>query len=266
MPFAKSNETNLIIGIEDASRGNKCNCRCLSCNTPVTARKADVNQWHFAHRTDKASTSNECDFSPVTAIALILRQQLPHLQNFDLDDWAFDDVFWQLDVNINGVMVDAFAQDTSNGLSIAIEIPFANDKGARLENLVSVADIVLRIDTHLIATYLFSEHSKEVLYSPEQIFELLLEHWTEWVMILHPSVQEPENLNIASISGVFPKDQTKLQPLPITNELPNGKCASCGKHEGSYGKGLLCNECVKKQVGIRFNNLKEMVVFYRKQI
>ncbi|CAH1537267.1 hypothetical protein THF1D04_480007 [Vibrio owensii] len=176
MPFARSNETNLIIGIEDAGRGNKCNCRCLSCNTPVTARKADVNQWHFAHRTDKkASTSNECDFSPVTAIALILRQQFPHLQYFDLDGWYFDDVMWQLDVNVNGVMIDAFAQDAGNDLSIAIEIPFANGKRACFENLVSVADIVLSIDTHAIATYLSSERSKVTLFRPEQIFELLLE-------------------------------------------------------------------------------------------
>ncbi|WP_455772832.1 competence protein CoiA family protein [Vibrio nigripulchritudo] len=38
----------------------------MSCNTPVTARKGDVNQWHFSHRTDDASTSRECHFSPVT--------------------------------------------------------------------------------------------------------------------------------------------------------------------------------------------------------
>lgn len=266
MPFAKSNETNLIIGIEDVSRGNKCNCRCLSCNTPVTARKADVNQWHFAHRTDKVTTSNECNFSPVTAIALILRQQLPHLQYFDLDDWTFDDVMWRVDVNINGVMVDAFARDAANDLSIAVEIPFANGKGGCFEDLACVANIVLSIDTHAIATYLFTEHSKVTLFRPEQILELLLEHWTEWVTILHPPVQELENVDIASVDDVFAKEQTKMQQLPIANEFSKGKCASCGKSEGIYGKGLLCQECVRKQVGITFNNLNDMIIFYRNRM
>lgn len=54
MPFARSNETGKIISITEANRGNACNCRCLSCNTPVTARKAD-RTWHFSHRTDKTS-------------------------------------------------------------------------------------------------------------------------------------------------------------------------------------------------------------------
>ncbi|EGU42438.1 hypothetical protein [Vibrio scophthalmi] len=266
MPFARCNETNLIIGIEEASRGHKCNCRCLSCNTPVTARKADVNQWHFAHRTDKVCTSNECNFSPVTAIALILRQQISSLQNFDLDDWSFDDVMWQLDLNINGVMIDAFARDTTNSLSIAVEIPFANDKGTSLEDLVSVADIVLSIDTHAIATYLFAEHSKATLLRPAQIFDLLLEHWHKWVKNLHPSAQEPESVNSVSVDDDLTKELIQPSHFPVPNAPPKAKCVCCDKHEATYGKGLLCKGCVWKHVGPDFNNLTDMINFYRNRI
>jgi hypothetical protein len=214
----------------------------------VTARKADINQWHFAHRTDIPNTASECEFSPVTAIALILRQQLPRLQSFDLDIWSFDEVSWEIDTHIDGVRVDAFTQNPKDSTSLAIEIPFAVDKGVEIEQLVSVADIVLSIDTHLMVRDLFKSNDKVTLYRPEEILDLLLTNWNQWVTIEFPDLPEPEPGTISTL------------------EENDSICVSCNDYPGSYGRGLLCAGCVRQQVGVKFPNLTEMIDFYKKSL
>lgn len=42
MPFARSNSSNRIVGIDQVERDDDCNCHCLSCGTPVTARLGSI--------------------------------------------------------------------------------------------------------------------------------------------------------------------------------------------------------------------------------
>ncbi|MFL9766918.1 competence protein CoiA family protein [Vibrio cyclitrophicus] len=263
MPFARNNDSNLIVGIDEVRRGNQCNCRCLCCNTPVTARKADVNQWHFAHRTDDCSTSSECTFAPTTAIALILREQLPSLYSFNLDGFDFEDVEWVINKRVGDVLLDVYARSGNSNTSIAIEIPFANSKGANLERWCSLVDIVLEIDTHAIATSLYSSHGKPKLYSPERLLGLLLDNWNDWVYHFEPTLPQIEKSDLFSKNNSNGDESIQESILQYRVSHSN-VCACCGINSGSMGKGLLCTVCVNKQVGSRFNNLTDMVRYYRK--
>ncbi|MCR9961504.1 phosphatidylinositol kinase [Vibrio alginolyticus] len=260
MPFAKSDKTGKIIGIQEAERGDKCDCRCLSCATPVTARQADVNQWHFAHRVNETTTASECEFSPVTAIALVIRQQLPHLQTFDLDEWSFNDVCWQFDVPRDGIVFDAYTQDPNSKRKVVFDIPFANDKGLDSELVPDDIDIVLSVDTHAIARALYSSDRKPELLSAEEIFLKLLERWEDWVTMLRwPVVQH--DFKEKAVARVQPPEIEKINDP--SNHRGSGKCACCGIREGHYGKGLLCAQCVRANVGPKFPNLTEMIRHYR---
>lgn len=259
MPFARHNVTNRIVGIEQVQRGNSCNCRCLSCNTSVTARKANVNQWHFAHRTNDHGTNSDCKFSPVTAIALILREQLPSLRVFNLDEIDLTDVKWCIDTKVDGELFDAYGINAKNKTSIAVEIPFANGKPANLHNWSSLVDIVLKIDTHAMAGSLFSHVTSNRVYSPEQLFALLLSNWSLWVYRFDSSQCLP------SETDQEPK-VTKSSHTTINEQQSCTVCVSCGSNDGFYGKGLICADCVRKQVGPRFNNITDMVRYYRKAL
>ncbi|MUH97712.1 phosphatidylinositol kinase [Aliivibrio fischeri] len=261
MPFARSNETGKIISIIEANRGNACNCRCLSCNTPVSARQANVNQWHFSHRTDNTSTENECSFSPVTAIALILRQQLPTLQHFDLDDFSFDHVSWEIDVNKFGIIIGGYAQDPIGKHTVAIDIPFPSSKAFDIDKLIPEIDNILTINTNMIANTLYTKNSKPALLRPDEIFQLLLENWESWVTMLHTSITIEKNEEIKHI------EEHKLESInnETHKQIQNTKfslCACCNERHGSFGKELLCSECVRKHVGSTYKNLTEMIRFY----
>lgn len=273
MPFAQD-LSGRIVGIQEVERGNHCNCVCLACKTPVTARKASVNQWHFGHRTDKASTESECYFSPVTAIALVLRQQLSTLTSLSLGPHKYEDLTWQIDSCIEGVMVDGYTI-TSDNRQIVFEIPFANAAYQDLDEICNQIDEVVSIDTHGMATALYASHGKNVMYTSEEILSQLLEHWEKWVVITEtpePAPIEQSKLERTCL-GAQEMMETATQGLPPSplecpaTELPSadsqGLCRSCHSRLGTRGKGLLCAPCVNQQVGIKFINLTEMIKHYR---
>lgn len=265
MPFARSNETGKIISITEADRGNACNCRCLSCNTPVTARQAD-RTWHFSHRTDKTSTDNECYYSPVTAIALIIRQQLPSLQNVDLDDFAFDAISWEIDIKKHGVLIGGYAKDPIRKHTAAIDIPFPGSKAFESDLLISDIDIILTIDTTTMANTLYAKDTKPTLLRPDEIFQKLLENWEHWVTMLHSS-------SVVEDNEEEQKETDKIEAIKVENLYFNKPpkpqdqnlqlCACCNIQTGALGGGILCKDCVRKHVGTTFQNLTEMVRFYR---
>ena len=265
MPFARSNETGKIISITEANRGNACNCRCLSCNTPVTARKAD-RTWHFSHRTDKTSTDNECYYSPVTAIALIIRQQLPTLQECDLDDFAFDDISWEIDIKKHGVLIGGYTKDPIRKHTAAIDIPFPGSKAFDSDLLTSDIDIILTIDTTTMANTLYAKDTKPTLLGPDEIFQKLLENWEHWVTMLHSSSVVEHNEDERKETG---KIETQTVESIYFNKPPKPQdqnlqlCACCQIQPGALGGGILCNDCVRKHVGTTFQNLTEMVKFYK---
>lgn len=184
MPFARSNKTGKVVSILEVERGDKCNCRCLSCNTPVTARQGNINQKHFAHRTDELSTENPCSFSPVTAIALIIRQQLPNLILFNLDGWDFSNVVWEIDTTRFAAQLDAFTRDPYSQKTIGVQIPFANGVCDNVQDLPTELDFVLKINTHAMARFLFSHSTSPQLKSTEEIYMLLIDNWGDFVELL----------------------------------------------------------------------------------
>ncbi|MFG0888108.1 competence protein CoiA family protein [Vibrio sp. CJQ_6] len=252
MPFARSNSSNRIVGIEQVERGDDCNCHCLSCGTPVTARLGNINQWHFAHRTDKNTTSSECEFSPVTALALIIRQQLPTLVNFDLDEWDFNNVQWEVECTKYGVQVDAYTKDLTSNISVVMDIPFESSRNLLPEAVPEDIDIILSVDTHKMARQLYPSKSPVKLLSSEEVFNYLLNHWEDLVEMLRWPQSTIEQ----------PCEDTEVEENSIKTNDPI--CLCCGEKTARYGRGLLCEECVWKEVGSQFNSISEMVVFYRK--
>ena len=86
VPFGLREEDQEIVDVSEVIKGNKCGCICPSCETPLTARQGDVNQWHFAHITRKSSmkTKDECDFSFFVSVRLMARQVIIKGINIDL--------------------------------------------------------------------------------------------------------------------------------------------------------------------------------------
>lgn len=114
--------------------------------------------------------------SPVTALALIVHQELHQLRQFDLDDWTFTDAEWAINSLQHGSQCDA-----ETNVSVLMEIPFANTKVNDIESIPDEIDIVLRIDTHRMAHTLYQNQSKHKPYSSNEVFCSLLEYWEEWV-------------------------------------------------------------------------------------
>lgn len=51
--FAARDARGNVRFVADVPRGAACACFCLSCNSPLVARKGGVNEWHFAHESDQ---------------------------------------------------------------------------------------------------------------------------------------------------------------------------------------------------------------------
>ncbi|ENM5835025.1 hypothetical protein NTH44_003116 [Vibrio metoecus] len=246
MPFAISNSTGAIVSIADeinVKRGNYCDCRCLSCGTPVTARRGDVYQWHFSHRTDENTTATDCKYSPVTAIALILRQMLPKLSGLVIENVVLNEIRWEIDVRKAGTTVDLSGIDDALGIAVAIEVPFANGVGLDIDTLAPYYDIILRIDTAKFAESIFTVEPIDPIaaidyLTPDYIFNILINNWSLWVeTVLYP------------------------QPPQIKPEEPICRC--CNSNIADRAKGILCSCCIYQQVGTKFINLTEMISHYK---
>ena len=240
MPFAIRNDTDQIVSITEVERGNQCNCRCLSCGSPVAARQGELKQWHFYHRTDDDTVEKECDFSPITAIALILRQQLISLYGVNVYENTYTDLNWSVDVMVNGTRVDLYGVNEEASQYVAIEVPFANGVQLERDKVKTFTDVILAINTLEFTRYVFPEDKTLELRSADQIFDVLLDEWDKWIEVVHAPVQE--------------------QPPHV---VETGLCKCCGINEGVRGKGLLCDACVFHHVGPTFTNLTQMVKHYR---
>ncbi|MFC6673246.1 hypothetical protein [Marinobacterium aestuariivivens] len=86
VPFALHIETKEYVDVHDVERGRKCKCICPSCDTPLTARQGDVNEWHFAHATRGTSeeTKQDCKFSFYVSVTQMAKQLFAEKQQLDL--------------------------------------------------------------------------------------------------------------------------------------------------------------------------------------
>lgn len=73
LDFAISRESNEIIDICDALRGQLCDCLCPECRRPVIARKGPKRRHHFSHRPSD-QMSNPCEGGPETGLHLAAKK------------------------------------------------------------------------------------------------------------------------------------------------------------------------------------------------
>ncbi len=76
LPFGQDIETGDFVDIGNVPNGDKCGCICPSCQTLLTARHGEKNEWHFAHKVKKShnSTKVPCDFSFYVSVRMMIRQ------------------------------------------------------------------------------------------------------------------------------------------------------------------------------------------------
>lgn len=253
MPYALSNESGCIVSIQEVQQGNQCHCRCLACKTPVTARHGEINQWHFAHRTDQAFTEQECRYSPVTALALILRQQLPDIAAMQVNGRRYDGLHWETETSAYGVVIDMLGRTSDGDTTIALEVPFANGVGLPLEILSTHVDIILSIDTEKMANALQLSSNAPVIRTPTEIYAWLLASWDDWVTVVSAPPWEHPDPELANNPPL--QKETGLSPSLL--------CRCCQTSPATRGDAMFCDRCVFLHVGREFNSLTEMMSFYR---
>lgn len=103
IPFGLCAISGELMDVAEVQRGKKCNCVCPSCATPLVARQADVNEWHFAHDSKKVyeQTKKECDYSFFVSVRMMARQVIG--QEFTLKLPSYSDTLTQVCTNTGRV-------------------------------------------------------------------------------------------------------------------------------------------------------------------
>lgn len=107
MHIATYNPTGKLTGIDKATKGKNCDCRCYSCQGELVAKKGESNQWHFAHF---HNSKKECDYSfwvvcrdlakqifaskehPLTSMRLSIDIGDTSISHISFDDTNMDDI------------------------------------------------------------------------------------------------------------------------------------------------------------------------------
>lgn len=96
IPFGLHKDSEIIVDIYDVPKGKACGCVCPSCNTLLIAKQGDVNEWHFAHLSNKDAVNNVkdiCQYSFYTSVRLMALQLIS--QNLKIDLPSYDAVVTQ---------------------------------------------------------------------------------------------------------------------------------------------------------------------------
>jgi len=96
IPFGLHKDSKIIDDIYDVPKGKACGCVCPSCNTLLIAKQGNVNEWHFAHLSNKDAVNNVndiCQYSFYTSVRLMALQLIS--QNLKIDLPSYDAVVTQ---------------------------------------------------------------------------------------------------------------------------------------------------------------------------
>lgn len=74
LPFAKRLSDDRLVGPDEVSRGQACNCVCPGCEHPVIAKQGTEKVWHFAH-TKASDCANAYEKSVHELAKQLLREQ-----------------------------------------------------------------------------------------------------------------------------------------------------------------------------------------------
>tara|TARA_Y100000296_G_C5179392_1_gene262473 strand:- start:8992 stop:10086 length:1095 start_codon:yes stop_codon:yes gene_type:complete len=78
IPFGEQTATGDLVDVGEVEKGERCNCICPSCKTPLIARKGGIKEWHFAHKSHarriKKETEKPCDMSFAVSVRLMAKQ------------------------------------------------------------------------------------------------------------------------------------------------------------------------------------------------
>ncbi|MGR5287072.1 hypothetical protein ACP3V5_17280 [Vibrio maritimus] len=254
MPFAR-HVSGKIINIADAIRGDNCQCTCLGCDTPVTARKGEQREKHFAHQTkDSKLTTKKCNYSPATAIALLLRQELPNFGMLKIEgDFQFVNT-WEQETGTPSV--DAIAR-LSNQESVAFHLPFPGSINSKLEHYYDY-DYVFELDSSAIAHSL----CLKAIASGVQFRDVLVENFDSWATVLKPVVKQEVIAEPVPVVRPFNQPERFEPPAKGTvNSLPPSDtqmCLCCGQRPGERAKKAFCNACVSQHVGTTYISIADM--------
>lgn len=72
--FAARDATGTLKFIADVPRGVACGCACLSCGSPLVAKKGEINEWHFAH--EQSQERPECRVGALNLLRRIALEEL----------------------------------------------------------------------------------------------------------------------------------------------------------------------------------------------
>jgi hypothetical protein len=63
IPFAINANTGEYVTVDEMPSGEQCGCICPSCKAPLSAKKGEVNQHHFAHKPRTINPDEPCEIT-----------------------------------------------------------------------------------------------------------------------------------------------------------------------------------------------------------
>ncbi|MGR5347153.1 competence protein CoiA family protein [Vibrio mediterranei] len=264
MPFAL-NADNEIVTVYDVDRGDDCNCTCISCGSPLQARKGKKRIAHFAHRTNVDSTdSTECEFSPITAMTLLLKQEFTRLPRIKLHGAGVNVDDWIINQNSNRHDFDAVAVTQTS--RVGFYFPFAGGLKAIDVVDVNAVDSAFEIDARRVFNRVTREQNTTM--SRQYIMRAVLYNWDYFVLPIEPAP--------ATVTDFKPVDKSAIEPLvttvtPIPAPQPSLKskvvdnavvsdrlCVCCKTEPATMARNTFCKTCVKHHVGHNYPSLQDM--------
>ncbi|MCY9872351.1 hypothetical protein [Vibrio barjaei] len=274
MPFAY-NKDKEIVTVYEVERGDNCNCTCLSCGSLLRARQGLKRTPHFAHRTnlDQSTTIEECSFSPITAIALLLKQEIPKLPRIKSGDSGANVSKWEVRTNASRTLFDAIAI-TDSGTRVGFYFPHASGLTGMDCKEIENVDFAYEVDPHRIGELVNVNHTNS---SRRYIVKAILYNWDVFVKPIRthtkPSTQATNPKDESSLihQGLDNSTQKLAVPKPSRRSVkrptkPDDKymtmCLCCKKSRGYMARGSFCLSCVNLHVGQTYSSLQEMYKAY----
>ncbi len=111
IPFGLHKDRNTLVDIHAVPKGKACDCICPSCHSPLIARQGDINEWHFAHLSNKEAVNNIediCEYSFFSSVRMMALQLIGQNLKIDLPPYnavvtdSYNEILIKEEFNITG--------------------------------------------------------------------------------------------------------------------------------------------------------------------